>query len=86
MARLFERQYVNLNRRDRDGRTPLSQAAASGHDGVVELLLGRKDVSPGRPDNRGNTPLALATRWGHTRVVELLMVRGTAAPRTILNS
>ena len=80
MRVLFGRKYVNPNRPDFDGRTPLSWAATGGHDGVVKLLLGREDVSPDRPGDYGQTPLSLAAWNGHDRVVKLLLGREEVSP------
>ena len=75
MSLLFGRRYVDPNRADNDGRTPLSWAAGNGHAGAVKVLLEQKDVSLDTPDNHGQTPLWWATLNGHTRVVKLLLVR-----------
>ena len=80
MGLLVGGKYVNPDRPDNDGRTPLSLAAKNGHDGIVKLLLGREDVSPDRPDNYGKTPLSLASWEGHDRVVELLLGREGVSP------
>ena len=45
--------------------TPLGWAAGNGHEGVVELLLGRDDVDPNKVNEDGSTPLLLAV--DHTR-------------------
>ena len=57
ISRFFGRKYVNPDRPDKYGKTPLSWAAKNGHGGVVKLLLEREDVSPDRPDKDGQTPL-----------------------------
>jgi len=63
---------VNPDKPDEDGRTPLSQAASCGHEGVVKLLLGRDNVDPDRPDGDGHPPLWWAAKNGHEGVVALL--------------
>ena len=44
VARLLVYQDVDVNERNRRGRTPLFAAASKGHARVVELLLEREDV------------------------------------------
>jgi len=70
---LFGKKYVNPDRPDRIGQTPLSWAAQTGHDGVVKLLLGQGDINPNRQDNYNRTPLLLAAQNGHEGVVQLLL-------------
>ncbi|KAG6906268.1 hypothetical protein DXG01_014876 [Tephrocybe rancida] len=65
-----------INVRDEKGRTPLSRAAAKGHESVVQVLLRRPGV-----DFDGNTdgcyiPLHIASSNGHAKVVQLLTENG----------
>jgi len=57
------------------GTTPILWAAMRGHEAVVKLLLGRKDINPDRPDYYlgGRTPLSWAAGNGHEAVVKLLL-------------
>jgi len=80
MGALFGKKYVNLNRPDNYGQTPLSWAAFNGRDGVVKLLLEREDVSPDRPDHIGQTPLSWAAQNGRDGVVKLLLEREDVSP------
>jgi len=81
MSLLFGRRYINPDRPDKDGQTPLSQAAGNGHYRVVKLLLERGDVSPDKPETRhGQTPLSLAAGNGHGGVVELMLGREDINP------
>ena len=47
MKILLERRDVNPDPSDEGGRTPLSYAAQSGHEGIVKILLERGNVNPG---------------------------------------
>jgi len=57
------------------GQTPLSWAAENGYEGIVKLLLGRKEVDPDMSNKYGQTPLMLAAASGHNSVVKLLQAR-----------
>ena len=46
------------------------------HEGVVKLLLERRDVDSDRPDVNGWTPLVCAAEGGHEGVMKLLLNRG----------
>jgi len=64
---------VDINARDKEGKTPLHRAAEKGHAHVVCLLLQRAaDVR----DELGRTPLHLAAENGHLDVVQALLERG----------
>ena len=80
MSVLFRRKYVNPDRPDNYGRTPLVCAARNGDEGVLRLLLGREDVSPDRPDNGGQTPLSWAAQNGCEGVMRPLLEREDVNP------
>jgi len=80
VAGLAEGKGCNINQMDCGGNTPLVWAAGNGHEGVVEILLGRDDVDPDRPDNVGITPLQGAALSGHEGVVKMLLARDSVNP------
>jgi ankyrin repeat protein len=63
-------------RKDEERGTPLSYAAAEGHDEVVWLLMTRHDVDVHSKDKVGLTPLSHAARKPHEAVVKMLLGRG----------
>ncbi|PGH18846.1 hypothetical protein AJ79_00259 [Helicocarpus griseus UAMH5409] len=58
--------------KDDSGKTPLSWAAARGHEGFVKLLLD-KGATVDWKDRNSQTPLALAVLNKHTEVARLLV-------------
>ncbi|KAJ3454410.1 hypothetical protein MRS44_018304 [Fusarium solani] len=64
-----------LDLEDSLGRTPLSYAAANGHEAVVKLLLD-KGADTESKDQNGQTPLSYAAANGHEAVVKLLLDKG----------
>jgi ankyrin repeat protein len=57
------------------GRTPLSQAAAEGHETVVKLLAERDDPDADSKDDHGRAPLSWAAISGLEAVVRLMAER-----------
>ena len=66
---------MQADSKDKRGRTLLSRAAEEGREGVVRLLLERKDVQPNSKDEDGLTPLQYASRGGYEAVVRLIEQR-----------
>jgi len=74
-----ERDDVNLNQEDTAyGRAPLSLAAEGGHEGVIKMLLERKDVRTATAYKEGRTPQSLALSNGHDGVVKIILGWGSA--------
>ena len=65
-----------VDAKDNYGRTPLSRAAGSGHEAVVQLLLNTGQVEVDAKDMAGQTPLSNAAECGHEAVVQLLLNTG----------
>ncbi|KAL6831272.1 putative kinesin [Trichoderma sp. SZMC 28015] len=63
---------VDINIKEKSGRTPLSWAAGNGHESVSRLLLG-KDTDPVYEDDSGRTPFSWAAGNGHESVLRLLL-------------
>ena len=59
---LLERENVDADSKDNDGRSPLSWAAESEDEPIVRLLLERMDVEADSKDNNGDSPLSWALR------------------------
>ncbi|KAK3181463.1 hypothetical protein K4F52_007173 [Lecanicillium sp. MT-2017a] len=73
---LLDTGKVDINSRDKRGRSPLSWAAGSGDGVMVKLLVdtGRADVDTRDIDEK--TPLLWAAIRGHEAVVKLLVATG----------
>jgi ankyrin repeat protein len=76
---LLRDRRLDLDARDKQGRTALFFAALAGHDEFVSVLLrtGQK-VNVDAKDKGGMTPLWWASRHGHDKVVEVLLETGRA--------
>ena len=64
---------VDVNCRDITGNTPLTVAAAHGHVGVVQELLGQANILPNLAPDNGCTALISAVRRGDEAMVTLLI-------------
>ena len=75
---------------DKNGNTPLHEAAISGHSTMVKALVKkftghkayRNEIN--KKNHSGNTPLHLASQFDHPEIVELLVKKG--ADTTIKNN
>ncbi|KAF5120440.1 Ankyrin repeat, PH and SEC7 domain containing protein secG [Metarhizium anisopliae] len=73
LAFLLSSDKVDVDSKDKTGRTPLSRAAEKGHEAVVKLLLETGRVNLEAKDKYGWTPLSWAAQNGHETVVMLLL-------------
>ncbi|XP_063923638.1 uncharacterized protein LOC135137819 [Zophobas morio] len=71
---------VEVNRCDKDGRTPLHVASWNGHEKTVQCLV-TLGAEVDLCNEEGRTPLYLAARDGHKRTVEVLVKSGAAVNR-----
>ncbi|KAG0134928.1 ankyrin repeat-containing domain protein [Tuber indicum] len=83
MRMLLGRDYIDPDKADGGGQTPLCWAALKEHEGVVRLLLGRDDVSPDIRCRNGRTPLSLAAQYGHEGVVRMLLGQSNVNPNSL---
>ncbi|KFY30111.1 hypothetical protein V494_08258 [Pseudogymnoascus sp. VKM F-4513 (FW-928)] len=67
-----------VNKKNRDGQTPLHEAAIGGHESIVKLLL-EKGADAEAKDGNGQTALYEAAEGGHEAVVQLLLEKGADA-------
>jgi uncharacterized protein len=68
----------DVNRSTKDGETALGNAARSGFDQAIEMLLEVPDIDVDLRDGRGLTPLMTAASGGCDRCVVLLLEAGAS--------
>ena len=76
----LEVEGCEVGQKDSMSDTPLAWAARNGHEAVIEILLGRKDIDPDKPGEAGRTPLWWAAHNGYEGVVKLLLGRDDVNP------
>jgi ankyrin repeat protein len=81
VVKLLLEEGVELETKDNNGLTPLSYAAAQGHEATVKLLL-EKGAELDSKDKYGRTPLSLAAEMGHEAVVNLLIAKDSVNPNS----
>ena len=64
---------VDVNSKDRTGKTALIWAARYGHAKVAKILLENSDINVKEKDEDGTTALILAAMYGHENVTRLLL-------------
>ena len=62
---------ANPNAADKNGGTPIYQAAEYGYTEIVKILAPLTD-NPNSPNEDGFTPIYLAAIYGHTEIVKFL--------------
>ena len=67
---------ANANTRDQEGGTPLSKAAAYGHEEMVKLLLEKGADLDSKDSEYGWTLLSWAARYRNGAVIKLLREKG----------
>ena len=81
---LLEMKEWDVNARDNTLSTPLMWAARKGHQGVVNLLLERRDINPDQANSvYGETALYLAGFYGHEGIVKMILERQDINPNQI---
>lgn len=73
---LLNNNDINLDQKDKKGRTPLSLAAEKGHKTITLLLLQTESDIESK-DNTGRTPLSWAAGAGQHAVVQALLDNGS---------
>jgi ankyrin repeat protein len=75
---LLATEGIDVDLKDKYGRTPLLWAAANGHEAVVKLLLATEGIDVDLKDKYGRTPLSWAAANGHKAIIKLLLPKGNA--------
>ena len=75
MVKFLVEKGAKIDAADKDGRTPLYNAAYKGHMEMVKFLL-EKGAKIDAADKGGETPLYSAAFWRHMEVVKFLVEKG----------
>ncbi len=74
---LLKHPHIDVNRADKEGRTPLHAAADYGRADVLRELLNFPVIQANVSDSRGRTPLHEAAESGSAECVRLLLQNGS---------
>lgn len=69
---------VDVDKKDRDGRTALHETATSGNITICEVLL-QNGANVHISENRGETPLCTASAYNKADIIKCLIARGATA-------
>lgn len=83
---LLKQPSININPRDRNGYTPLMDAAINGYREIVKAFLCREGIDIYLRDYEGNTAFMHAAREGHTGIVQDFLEIGHLDVNFINNS
>lgn len=81
LARTLLQNGADVNSRDRNGCTPITEAVGGGHLSTVKLLI-EKGGDLNAPCASGANPLFIAASRGHEDIVRLLLEKGADFNRT----
>jgi len=70
---LRQNPNIDVNRRNRKGRTPLHEACLLGPPSIVSLLLARPDINVNIPMTNGESPFWVTCMFGRTESARLLL-------------
>jgi ankyrin repeat protein len=74
--------YALINKRNKDGLTPLYVACRNGNFDVVQFLMQENAdyLIPSVIGNEEETNLEVAVRWSHTKIVKELLIKKWPKP------
>ena len=72
MVKILASLTDNPNAPNKNGRTPIHEAAEKGYTEIVKILAPLTD-NPNAPENNGTTPIHIAALHGHTEIVKILI-------------
>ncbi|KAJ4248484.1 hypothetical protein NW762_012822 [Fusarium torreyae] len=87
ISRLMAQDGVDVNARDKTGKTPFSHAVTAGCQAVALLkTLQSKEADINTRDDDGQTPLSRAAQRGNADVIEFLLASADIDPHTTNNN